>query len=128
MARGSKKPVTRSKKQKKAAASDTKRLRRFLLLWLPVIIITSIFIYTFSFDPIETDSKILIEGTLLETSQSSTGSAGDRAYPIKLASGQIIQVSILEKEGFKKNGRLLIEESKTFIFKRKLYRFIRFVD
>lgn len=128
MARSSKKPVTRSKKQKKAASSDTKRLRRFLFLWLPIIIITSIFIYTFSFDPIKADSKIRIEGTIMETTQPSAGKWGDQTFPVKLSNGQIIQVNVPEKEGLKKDGRLLIEESTTLIFKRKLYRFIGFVD
>jgi hypothetical protein len=127
MARGSKKPVTRSKKQK-AAAADTKRLRRFLFLWLPVIIITLTFIYAFSFDPVGSGPKIRIEGTLLEASQPQAGNRGDQTYPVKLANGQVIQVSILEKEGVKKDRRLLVEESETLIFKRKLYRFIRFVD
>jgi hypothetical protein len=64
----------------------------------------------------------------LETSQPQASNRGDQTYPAKLSNGQGIQVSILEKEGVKKDRRLLVEESETLIFKRKLYRFIRFVD
>jgi hypothetical protein len=127
MAQRARKTSVQSKRQKKSDYSDKKRLRRFLFIYTPIIVITLGFIYASSFDPVKPASRIEVEGTILEVVASSGGAAQD-AYRIKLSNGNIVTVSGHEKKDINKGARVLVEENETLLFKRKLYQFIRFVD
>ena len=127
MAQRERKTSVQSKRQSKKEYSDKKRLRRFLFIYIPIIVITLGFIYASSFDPVKPASRMQIEGVILEIVASSGGVAQD-AYRVRLSNGNIITVSGDEKKGVSKGTRVLVEENETLIFKRKLYQFIRFVD
>ena len=127
MAKRERKTPVQSKKQKNRDYSDKKRLRRFLFIYIPIIVITLGFIYASSFDPVKPASRMQIEGTILEVVASS-GSVAQDAYKIRLSNGNIVTVSGHEKKDISKGTRVLVEENETLIFKRKLYQFIRFVD
>jgi hypothetical protein len=124
--RGRKTPI-QSKKQSKEDYSDKKRLRRFLFIYAPIIVITLGFIYASSFDPVKTDSRMQVEGTILEVVVSSGGATQD-AYRIKLSNGTIVTVNGNERKEISKGAKVMIEENETLLFKRKVYSFIRFVD
>jgi hypothetical protein len=116
-----------SKKQSKEDCSDKKRLRRFLFIYIPIIVITLGFIYASSFDPVKPALRMEVEGTILEVVASSVGVA-QNAYRIKLSNGTVVTVSGHEKKAISKGIRVLVEENETLLFKRKLYSFVRFVD
>jgi hypothetical protein len=127
MAQRARKISVQPKRQKKSDYSDKNRLRRFLFIYTPIIVITLGFIYASSFDPIKPASRIQIEGTILEIEVSSGGVAQD-VYKVKLSNGNIITVSGDKKKDVNKGTRVLIEENETLLFKRKLYQFVRFID
>lgn len=124
--RGRKTPI-QSRKQSKEDYCDKKRLRRFLFIYAPIIVITLGFIYASSFDPVKIDSRMQVEGIILEVVVSSGGATQD-AYRIKLSNGNVVTVSGREKKDINKGTKALIEESETLLFKRKVYSFIRFVE
>ena len=127
MAQRERKTSVQSKRQSKKEYSDKKRLRRFLFIYIPIIVITLGFIYASSFDPVKPASRMQIESVILEIVASSGGVAQD-AYRVRLSNGNIITVSGDEKKDISKGARVIVEENETLLFKRKLYEFIRFVD
>ena len=125
MAKSERKTPVQSRKQKNRDYSDKKRLRRFLFIYTPIIVITLGFIYASSFDPVKPSSRTQIEGVILGIEASSGGVAQD-AYRIKLSNGNIVTVSANEKKDLLSEGsRVLVEENETLLFKRKLYQFIQ---
>jgi hypothetical protein len=127
MTRRKRKTPVQPKKQKNGGYSDKKRLRRFLFVYMPIIVMTLGFIYASSFDPVRPASRMQIEGTVLEVVASSGGTTQD-VYKIKLSDGNIVTVNSNAKKDISKGAKVLVEESETLLFKRKLYQFIRFVD
>jgi hypothetical protein len=127
MAQRERKTSVQPKRQKKSDYSDKKRLRRFLFIYTPIIVITLGFIYALSFDPMKPASRMQIEGDIMEIVASSGGVAQD-AYRVRLSNGNIITVSGDEKKDISKGARVIVEENETLLFKRKLYSFVRFVD
>jgi cell division septal protein FtsQ len=127
MAKHGRKTPVQSKKQSKEDYSDKKRLRRFLFIYAPIIVITLGFIYVSSFDPVKPAARIQIEGIILEVVASS-GDATQDTYRVKLSNGNVVTVSGREKKDINKGTKVLIEESETLLFKRKIYSFIRFIE
>jgi len=126
MARGNKRLPSHPKKKRGTAAADAKRLRRFLFVWAPVIVITLALVYALSFDPIKAASRTEIVGALEE--EQSAGAIGVSVYGVKLADGRSIRVGISEKGAYRMGRRLAISESETLLFRRKVYEFVRFLD
>ena len=89
MAQREKKTSAKSKRQKERDNSDKKRLRRFLFIYTPIIVVTLGFIYALSFDPIKPASRMQIEGVILEVVASSGGVAQDSL----IRSGFLMEIS-----------------------------------
>ncbi len=83
--------------------------------------------YAISFDPVDSASKRRIGSTILEIMDSASGVA-QGAYNVKLSNGEVVTINGKEKKDVAKGTKVLIEESRTLIFKRKLCQFIRYVD
>jgi hypothetical protein len=128
MAQNKKKIAVQSKKQRKEDDPDKKRLRRFLFIYAPIIVITLIFVYALSFDPVKQASRKQIQSTLLETVESPSGSGAQNTYRVRLADGHVVTVIGQGKKAVSKGTGMLIEESETLLFKRKIYQFIQVKD
>ncbi|MHB8109278.1 MAG: hypothetical protein ACYDHW_04500 [Syntrophorhabdaceae bacterium] len=114
---------TMGKKDKKPvrAVDDRTRSRRFLFLWLPVIIVVIVAFYAIAMDPPQPTGR-MVKAQVIEKDRS-VQSQVPRFYRIRLENGDEASIAIPEKEDPRPLKSILVEEHSTRLFKKKSYQY-----
>jgi hypothetical protein len=95
--------------------------------WLGLVALILIFIGLLLFDPPHSTGN-QVQGTLVGGDQTSSPLGSPGRYTVRLSNGQEIDIPIARTEGSHKKRDVMLEEYETYIFKRKTYSFLRFID
>lgn len=118
---------SKGKGPSKYGDADKRQGRRFLFVWLPIIIAVIVFFYAFVFDPPRPFGQPIL-GTSREDEQARLGEATGKAYMVILDDGRLVKIDGLQMGSLQAGHRVLVQESITLIFKRKSFSFIRYLE
>lgn len=107
--------------------AERRQGRRFLFVWVPIIIIVVLFFYTFVFDPPRPVGEP-IPGTLKEVDQAKSGEVTEKAFLVILDDGRLVKLDGFQMGSKDSGKRLLVQENVSLIFKRKSFSFVRYVE
>jgi hypothetical protein len=128
--------VNKVGKQKKRVSKDKgssqyqdseKQGHRFLYVWLPVIVVVVLSFYVLMFDPSRPVGQP-IPGTARDTQQAQLGESNGNAYRVVLDDGRMVTIEGSLMASLKAGRRVLVQENKTLIFKRKYFSFVRYLE
>lgn len=122
-----KKQESRRKGPSKYRNTDKRQGRRFLIVWLPIIVIVIVLFYASVFDPPRPLGQP-IPGTSREGEQARLGEAAGKAYMVILDDGRLVKLDGLQMGSLEAGRRVLVQENKTLILKRKTYSFVRYLE
>jgi len=122
-----KKQASKGKGPSKYHNAGRRQGRRFLFVWLPIIIVVSLFFYASVFDPPRTIGQP-VPGTLREGEQTGSGDATGKTYMVVLDDGRMVKLDGLQIGSLEAGRRLLVQENVTLIFKRKSFSFIKYIE
>jgi hypothetical protein len=122
-----KKQASKNISPSKYQDSEARQGRRFLFVWIPIIVVVVVFFYALMFDPPRTVGQP-VPGTLREGEQSPSGEAIGKTYMVVLDDGRMVKLDGLQMGSIKVGRRLLIQENVTLIFKRKSFAFVRYIE
>lgn len=125
--RQQRKQRSKGKGPSKYRDSDKKQGRRFLFVWLPIIIVAIVFFYALVFDPSRPFGQP-IPGTSREAEQTRSGEAIGKTYTVVLDDGRMVKPDGLPMGSLEAGRRVLVQESITLIFKRKSFSFVRYLE
>lgn len=115
---------TASLKQKRSRKEPP---RRFLFVWVPIIIVTLLLFYGFVFDPPRPVGAPLA-GAVGVTKEPQSKESIRKVCPVDLEGGGTVWADC-DGTGFLEKGRrVLVQETRTLIFKRKDYSIVRTLD
>jgi hypothetical protein len=103
------------------AVDDRARSRRFLFLWLPVIIVVIIAFYAVAMDPPQPTGR-MVKAQVIEKDKSIQPQV-PQFYRIRLENGEETSIAIPEKEDPRPLKDVLVEEHSTRFFKKKSYQY-----
>jgi hypothetical protein len=126
MAGRKKKTGRKQKIPQKAAAAETRQTRRFLFLWLPTIVISLLVFYALAFDPARPVGPP-VRGILSGSEGPPSDESAQKAYEVTLDDGRVIRLEDPHM-GLQRGRRVIVEESRTLIFKRKAFTFVRYLE
>jgi len=107
--------------------ADKKQGRRFLFVWLPIIIVVIAFFYVFVFDPPRPFGQP-IPGTSRESEQARLGETAGKAYMVILDDGRLVKLDGLQMGSLEAGRRVLVQENISRIFKRKTFSFVQYLE
>jgi hypothetical protein len=107
--------------------AERRQGRRFLFVWLPIIVVVLIFFYASVFDPARPAGQP-VPGTSREGKQTRTGDATGKTYHVVLDDGRIVTLDGSQMGALDAGRRLLVQENVTLIFKRKSFSFVKYVE
>ena len=111
----------------KKSHAEARQGRRFLFVWVPVIILVLAFFYALMFDPPRPAGPTLT-GTIGGLEEGQRGRSVE-SVPVTLETGRSVEVPLPEIRGsLQKGRRILVQENETLIFKRRTYSFVRWLD
>jgi hypothetical protein len=122
-----KKQTGKSKGPSKYHNPETRQGRRFLFVWLPIIIVVLLCFYALAFDPSRPFGQP-VPGTFKEGEQARSGEDAGKAYPVVLDDGRIVKLEGAQMGPIEPGRRLLVQENVTRIFKRKSFTFVRYIE
>lgn len=125
-------------RQKKRKSRDTessqyrdskqKQGRRFLFVWLPVIIVALLFFYVVVLDPPRPVGQPLQGISRGDSEKATLGDSGGYAYMVALDDGRVVAIEGSMMGSLKAGRRVLVQENITVIFKRKYFSFVRYLE
>jgi hypothetical protein len=121
-----KKQASKVKGPSKYQNAERRQGRRFLFVWLPIIVVVLLFFYAFMFDPPRPVGQ-LVPGTSREGEQARSGEVTGKTYMVVLDDGRMVKLDSLQMGSLEAGRRLLVQENVTLIFKRKSFSFVRYI-
>jgi hypothetical protein len=121
-----KKQASKGKGPSKYQNAERIQGRRFLFVWLPIIMVVVLLFYASVFDPPRTVGQP-VPGTLREGEQTGSGDATGKTYMVVLDDGRMVKLDSLQMGSLEAGRRLLVQENVTLIFKRKSFSFVRYI-
>ena len=122
-----KKQASKGKGPSKYQNSEKRQGRRFLFVWLPIIIVVVLLFYASVFDPPRTVGQP-VPGTSREGEQAGSGEVTGKTYMVVLDDGRMVKLDSLQMGSLEAGRRLLVQENVTLIFKRKSFSFVRYIE
>jgi hypothetical protein len=122
-----KKQGSKGKGPSKHRDSERRHGRRFLFVWLPVIIVIVLLFYAFVFDPPRPVGQP-IPGISRESEQARFGETAGKAYMVVLDDGRLVNLAGSQLGSFEAGRRVLVQENITLIFKKKSFSFVRYLE
>ena len=122
-----KKQGSKGKVPSKYGDSERRQGRRFLFVWLPVIIVAVLFFYALVFDPPRPVGQP-IPGISRESEQARLGETAGKAYMVVLDDGRLVNLAGSQLGSFEAGRRVLVQENITLIFKKKSFSFVRYLE
>ena len=123
-----KKSSRRKTESGKQSHAEARQGRRFLFVWVPVIILVLAFFYALMFDPPRPAGPPLT-GTIGGPEEGQRGRSVESIVLVTLETGRSVEVPLPEIRGsLRKGRRVLVQENETLIFKRRTYSFVRWLD
>ena len=122
-----KKQASRGKGPSKYQDAERRQGRRFLFVWLPIIIVVLLFFYASVFDPPRTVGHP-VPGTSREGDQTQSGETTGKTYMVVLDDGRMVKLDGSQMGSLEAGRRLLVQENVTLIFKRKSFSFIKYIE
>ncbi len=107
--------------------AERRQGRRFLFVWLPIIIVVLLFFYASVFDPPRTVGQP-VPGTSREGDQTQSGETTGKIYMVVLDDGRMVKLDGSQMGSLEAGRRLLVQENVTLIFKRKSFTFVRYIE
>lgn len=102
--------------------------RRFLFVWVPVIIVIMLSFYVLVLDPSLPVGGPPIPGTSRASGQAQLGESNGTADRVVLDDGRTVIIEGALMGSLKAGRRVLVQENKTLIFKRKYFSFVRYLE
>ena len=121
-----KKQASKGKGPSKYHNAERRQGRRFLFVWLPIIIVVLLFFYASVFDPPRTIGQP-VPGTLREGEQTGSGDATGKTYTVVLDDGRMVKLDSSQMGSLEAGRRLLVQENVTLLFKRTSFSFVRYI-
>jgi hypothetical protein len=121
-----KKQASKGKGPSKYQNAERRQGRRFLFVWLPIIIVVVLLFYASVFDPPRPVGQP-VPGTSREGEQTGSGDATGKTYMVVLDDGRMVKLDRLQMGSLEASRRLLVQENVTLIFKRKSFSFVRYI-
>ena len=121
------KKVTGTAKPKKrvdASNEDVRRLRRFLFLWVPIIVIVLAGVYAAALDPAKPTGRTM-EASIVGKETTAGGQSSSAMFRVRLDNGEEAVIFIPERQAPMPPGRVVVEEYMTTLLKQKTYRYLR---
>jgi hypothetical protein len=125
--RQQKKPVSKGKGPSKYQDAERRQGRRFIFVWVPIIIVVVLFFYAFVFDPPRPVGQP-VPGTSREGEETRSGDATGKTYMVVLDDGRMVKLDGSQMGSLEAGRRLLVQENVTLIFKRKSFFFVRYIE
>ena len=122
-----KKQESKDKGPSKYRDSDRRQGRRFLFVWLPVIIVLVLSFYALVFDPPRPVGQP-ISGISRESEQARFGETTAKAYMVLLDDGRLVKIAGSQMGSLEAGRRVLVQENMTLIFKTKSFSFVRYLE
>ena len=122
-----KKKVSKVKVPSQSRDSEKRQIRRFFFLWLPVIIAFLLFFYALVLDPPRPVGQP-IPGTSKSGEQAKLGEATGKADMVVLDDGRTVPIEGSMMVYPDAGRRVLVQENRTLIFKRKYFSFVRYLE
>jgi hypothetical protein len=107
--------------------SGERQGRRFLFIWLPIIIVVMLSLYVLVLEPSRTVGQP-ISGTSKSSGPARLGESNENAYMVVLDDGRTVMIDGSLMESLKADRRVLVQENITLIFKRKYFSFVRYLE
>lgn len=107
--------------------AERRQGRRFIFVWVPIIIVVVLFFYAFVFDPPRQVGQP-VPGTSREGEETRSGDATGKTYMVVLDDGRMVKLDGLQMGSLEAGRRLLVQENVTLIFKRKSFSFVRYIN
>ena len=125
----SKKTNQGSKRKESSQYGDAERRRgrRFLFVWLPIILVALGLFNVLVFDPPKPIGQPL-PGISRDAEKTRSGEEMGKTYTVILDDGRIVKPDGLPMGSLEPGRRVLIQEKRTRIFKRKTFSFIRYLE
>jgi hypothetical protein len=122
-----KKQASKDKGPSKYQNAERRQGRRFLFVWLPIIIVVLLFFYASVFDPPRPVGQP-VPGTSREGDQTQSGEVTGKTYMVVLDDGRMVKLDSLQMGSLEAGRRLLVQENVTLIFNRKSFSFVRYIN
>jgi len=116
-----------SKGPSKQHDTEKRQGRRFLLVWVPIIVIVVLLFYAFVFDPPRPVGEP-VPGTHKEVDQAKSGEASEKAFSVILDDGRLVKLDGFQMGSKDSGKRLLVQENVSLIFKRKSFSFVKYIQ
>jgi len=110
----------------KYQVAERSRGRRFLIVWVPVIVVVVLFFYAIAFDPVRPVGEP-VPGTSSEGEQIQTGEGPAKTLMVNLDDGRKIKLEGSQMGTLEAGRRVFVQENVTLIFKRKSFSFVRYI-
>ena len=107
--------------------SKNRQGRRFLFVWLPVIVLITLSFYVLVLDPPQSVGQPL-PGTSRNSEQAQLGESNRNADTVALDDGRVVAIEGSMMRSVKAGRRVLVQENITLIFKRKYFSFVRYLE
>ncbi|OPY72472.1 MAG: hypothetical protein A4E63_01216 [Syntrophorhabdus sp. PtaU1.Bin050] len=111
----------------KQKRSQKEPSRRFLFVWVPIIIVTLLLFYGFVFDPPRPVGASLA-GVVGATKEPQPKESIRKVCPVDLEGGGTVWADCGSTGFLEKGRRVLVQETRTLIFKRRDYSIVRTLD
>ncbi|HNT44791.1 MAG TPA: hypothetical protein PKN85_10020 [Syntrophorhabdaceae bacterium] len=123
-----KKGMETAKRMSRVAASDSDRtrLRRFLFLWAPIIVIVLVGFYVVALDPAKPTGRT-IEASVIGKEEAAGGPSSTSMFRVRFDNGEEAVMFIPERQVPPPPGRILAEEYTTSLLSKRTYRYLRAV-
>jgi hypothetical protein len=125
--RKQKKQGSKGKSLSQYRDSEKRRGRRFLFVWLPVIIVVILSFYVLIFDPPRPVGQP-IPGVSKDSKQGQLAESKGNADMVVLDDGRMVTIEGSLMESLKAGRRVLVQENTTRIFKRNYFSFVRYLE
>lgn len=107
-------------------SAEQRQGRRFLFVWLPVIVVVVLLFYAFAFDPPKPFGQP-VPGKSKQGEQSQSGDTVGKAYVIALDDGRTVKLDGTQMGILEPDRRVLVQENVTLIFKRRSFTFVQYI-
>ena len=118
---------TKDKGSSKYRGADKSKGRRFLFVWLPIIVVVIILFYALVFDPPQPFGQP-IPGTSRASEQTRPGETTGKTYIVDLDDGRMVELDGLQMGSLEAGRRVLVQERISLIFKRKSFSFVQYFE
>ncbi len=112
------------KSRVEASDDDRRRLRRFLFLWAPIIVIVLAGLYATALDPARPTGRTM-EASITGKEPAAGGQSSSAMFKVRIDNGEETVIFIPERQTPPPPGRIVVEEYTTTLLKKTTYRYLR---